>query len=150
MFLICRALFQPGPRHAASCTEAAQPYDPLPPPQTASHLSLSYSHLLPASSESDTAVSAALGRMDGWMKGWTDGWRDGRTDEELNCWTHQMNWCGVSLPVSAQTVEELPGLMLTARPLSKPICLSAALHATKPQKPETASAGGLPKIYLDT
>ncbi len=67
MFLICRALFQPGPRHAA------QPYDPLPPPQTASHLSLSYSHLLPASSESDTAVSAALGRMDGWR------------DEELNC-----------------------------------------------------------------
>ncbi len=50
---------------SASCTEAAQPYDPLPPPQTASHRSLSYSHLLPASSESDTAVSAALGRRDG-------------------------------------------------------------------------------------
>lgn len=98
--LIFQGFVSAGSRHAESCAEPTAT-------NCFSFLSLSYSHLLPASSESDTA---------------------GTEEEQSAVKELHMNWCGVSLPVSAQTVEELSGLMLTARPrlLSKPIRLSAA------------------------
>lgn len=96
--------------HSASCAEAAQLCDSEKlyfPSCTATNcfpfLSVSYSHLLPASSESDTArvwgCNLCVGtegrpRADDGTDGRTDGWTDEEQSgvKELQC-RAEMNWC---------------------------------------------------------